>query len=384
MAENCNEVLYRALQIHLDKLPIGYPATDSGIELEILEHLFTPIEAKIALSLTLIKSSISKIQKRLKKQFQEEIVLSDLEKKLDKLFMDGAIMRSGKGVKKQYSNAMLVIGMFEFQVDHLSAEFMEKLHRYLDKGFGEEFFSSSIPQLRTSPHLKAVVPEHIIATYDNMKLFVQNTKQSIQVANCVCKQGSALLGKPCQQTDNYEVCLMFDGESYLDRGQARTITKEECLNILDEAEERGLVLQPGNTYEPFCICLCCHCCCGVLSTANQFVKPAEFFATNYIVELDEAGCIGCGICVKRCQTHAITIEDKKIEDKKAVINFDRCIGCGLCVTKCPKKVLTLRKKEHETVPPKNMVSLYLSILANKVGKKKMMLGMIKMLMGKQL
>ena len=31
---------YRQLQEHLDKLPIGYPKTNSGVELRILQLLF--------------------------------------------------------------------------------------------------------------------------------------------------------------------------------------------------------------------------------------------------------------------------------------------------------------------------------------------------------
>ena len=43
--------IYRKLQQHLDKMPVGYPATESGIEIKILEHLFNPDQAEIALNL---------------------------------------------------------------------------------------------------------------------------------------------------------------------------------------------------------------------------------------------------------------------------------------------------------------------------------------------
>ena len=39
---------YRDLQKHLDELPIGFPPTESGVEIRILKHLFTPEEAEIA------------------------------------------------------------------------------------------------------------------------------------------------------------------------------------------------------------------------------------------------------------------------------------------------------------------------------------------------
>ncbi|MFX0073807.1 MAG: hypothetical protein ACFE96_00080 [Candidatus Hermodarchaeota archaeon] len=44
--------VYRVLQKHLDKMPIGFPATKSGSDIRLLKHLFTPQEAKIA---TLLK-----------------------------------------------------------------------------------------------------------------------------------------------------------------------------------------------------------------------------------------------------------------------------------------------------------------------------------------
>jgi hypothetical protein len=37
--------VYLKLAKHLDNLPAGFPATDSGVELRILKRLFTPQEA---------------------------------------------------------------------------------------------------------------------------------------------------------------------------------------------------------------------------------------------------------------------------------------------------------------------------------------------------
>jgi electron transport complex protein RnfB len=43
--------VYRKLQEHLDKMPIGFPKADSGSDIRVLKHLFTPEEAKLALFL---------------------------------------------------------------------------------------------------------------------------------------------------------------------------------------------------------------------------------------------------------------------------------------------------------------------------------------------
>ena len=375
---NSEPDLYRQLQEHLDKLPIGFPKTQSGVEIKILKHLFNSSEVKIALCLSLGNTSVQTVQKRMKRKFNETHELNYLQKILDKLYLNGSINRSKK-LPYKYSNAMLAIGMFEYQLGHLSKEFMELMHQYFDEGFNDEFFRSSLPQLRASPHMEAIVPEYNIATYDNMRKIVEETNETIAVANCVCKEGEDLLGKSCKQTKDIEVCISFGASAYLDRGQARVISKEECLDIMDRAEKEGLVLQPGNSLQPFCICLCCGCCCGVLTSAKKYNNPAELIAHNFYAKVNEEACNGCSLCVKRCQMDAILIEEKK-----AVIDLNKCIGCGLCVTTCKKEALKLLETDKKTVPPRNAVMLYLGILSEKVGKQKMMGNMLKLLMGKQL
>jgi len=369
---------YRQLQEHLDKLPIGYPKTSSGVEIRILQLLFTPTEAKVALCLSLGNASVETVRRRLQKKFGTFYEPDKVAAILHDMFMKGSINRSGAEPFK-YSNAMLAIGMFEHQLGDLSKEMMELVHQYFDEGFDDEFFRSSLPQLRASPHMKAIVPEFNIATYDNMREIVRKTDKSIQVANCVCKEGEALLGKPCKQTKDIEVCLMFDAKSYLARGKARTITKDECMEIINRAEREGLVLQPGNSLQPFCICLCCGCCCGVLTSAKKYRKPAELIAHNFYARVEQELCNGCAVCVTRCQMEAI-----QIENKKAIIDLDRCIGCGLCVTTCKKEALRLMGKTKKTVPPRNAAMLYLGILSDKVSKRKMMGNMLKLLTGNQL
>lgn len=374
-----DDPIYRHLQVQLDQYPIGYPATKSGVEIDLLKYLFTPFEAKIALCLTLTSIRVDAIRKRLKSKFQIELSSDDLAALLEKMFMKGVIRRSESSGAARYGIAMLAIGMFEYHVDDLTPELVEMMHRYFDEGFGMEFFRSSLPQLRTSPHLKAIVPEYIVDTYDNMRHFIAHTKETLHVANCVCKQGEALIGKPCKQTDNYEVCLLIGSTSYAARNRARRISKEECLKILDEAEEKGMVLQPGNSKKPACICICCGCCCGVLTTAKKQPRPARFFATNYYARIDTDSCNGCGVCVKRCQMGAITADGKIFR-----VDPDRCIGCGLCVTKCKTKAAKLFKKDKVTVPPMNTEILYLSILMERAGRKKMIVNMLRLLFGKPL
>ena len=51
---------------------------------------------------------------------------------------------------------------------------------------------------------------------------------------------------------------------------------------------------------------------------------------EHSVSLDVSRCTGCTMCLKRCPTEAI-----RIQNGHAVINPDRCIDCGVCIRYCP-------------------------------------------------
>jgi len=376
-----SDLIYRKLQKHLDTLPIGFPPTKSGVELRLLRHFFNEDEAQIALCLGFQPKPIQILYQRIQKKTDLKISMAQLEEALDKMYLKGSINRTKPKGIKHYAAAFLVIGMFEFQVDHMDKEFVNDMHEYLYHEFSEEIFHTKFPQLRTSPIPKAITPEHRIAIYDDMKTIIQNYKGTIVAMNCICKQAQDLLGQPCHQTKERQICLSFGGpaKGYLERKQGKQITNEETLQLLELAEKDGLVLQPANSLEPFCLCLCCGDCCGVLTAAKKFPDPAHYLASNYFAELNTNKCTGCGVCLKRCQMDAISPSTGKKQ-----INLDKCIGCGLCVPTCPTKAIQLRKKEHETVPPQNAMQLYMKILEQKAGKKVRYLLMLKNLFGMQI
>ncbi|MFX0211593.1 MAG: ATP-binding protein, partial [Candidatus Hodarchaeota archaeon] len=164
--------------------------------------------------------------------------------------------------------------------------------------------------------------------------------------------------------DIRETCITFPNTASLFKELkiSRSVSKEEVLEILDQAEESGLVIQPGNTQEPKFICCCCGDCCGVLTAAKTYSKPADLFSSNYHIIIESKNCKGCGSCLIQCQMEALAL----IEDKISLV-LDRCIGCGLCVIKCPNKVLSLMKKEKITIPPKTQWDLYKRIMIKKLG-----------------
>jgi electron transport complex protein RnfB len=357
--------IYRDLQKYLDRLPIGYPATKSGVEIRILRHLFTPEEAKIALQLSMIAEPIERIYQRVKKS---GISIEELQQILDHMAHKGSIFTRREGDKKLYMNIWLAVGMYEFQVERLTKDFARDLLQYDDEAFDDEAVRIKIPQMRTIPVEKGLpVPDkYQVSTYDNVREIIENAHGQLAIANCVCRQTKDLLGENCTNTDLRETCFLVSPEAagyYVDVGIGRNITKEEALDILGRAQEAGLVLQPENTQHPGFICCCCGDCCGILVAIKKSPRPADYYATNYCVEVDPELCTGCEICVERCQ-----LEARVMVDGVATVNPDRCIGCGNCVVFCEFGANQLRKKEQELVPPKDTQALYMKIMSQRGGK----------------
>ncbi len=374
MTVSTPDPIYYKLQKRLDKLPIGYPKTESGVEIRILQHLFTPEEAQLAIEISFLPETLPFLYKRTKRFVDSP---ADLESKLDKMAEKGSIVLhvSRSGVKL-YSIIMLAIGMFEFQVDKLSKEFFQDFIQYLDEAFRDEVLKGIPPQLRPVPTEHSVLRDFPVLPYDDIRKIVDGLKGPILVANCICKQGHDLIGHSCKVTDKREWCIIIGGaaKNYEDMGWGRYIDKKELMEILTEAEKAGLVVQPSNSLDPFCICLCCGCCCEILTSAKPLDNPAQYFSSNYIAVVNEEECIGCGICVDRCQMDAVTLIDGISH-----VDLTRCIGCGLCTTNCEPQAMQLEHKEQTVKPPENAVKLYMNMLRNRVGNAQMLIMLAKRL-----
>jgi ferredoxin len=369
---NTENQLYRQLQQHLDDSPEGFAPAASGADIRILQRLFTPEEARIALQLSTYQAEpVRKIWQRLRKSGLN-LSLNDLQSKLDKMVFKGTTLAFHEGYKEtHYQNAGVSAGgIYDFQVNRLTPELIKDFDEYHMESFNQKDPEGpkTILPLRTVPVSKSIpLPaQHLVATYEDTRKLVQNAKGKIAVANCVCRQTKDIQGTPCKHNDLRETCLQIGTDharQYVEMGIARYITKEEAFQILEKAEAAGFILQPENSQHPEAICCCCGDCCGLLSKIVKSPRPADLYVTNYRVEVDSAKCSGCGTCVKRCQLDA-----RILDGKTAKVNPDRCIGCGNCVVTCETKATRLVLKGHPQVPPKDKDAMYMENIARKRGK----------------
>jgi formate hydrogenlyase subunit 6/NADH:ubiquinone oxidoreductase subunit I len=84
------------------------------------------------------------------------------------------------------------------------------------------------------------------------------------------------------------------------------------------------------------------------------VAPAYTSRSKGHVRCDIADCILCGICEKRCPTHAITVS--KPDSSWAIDNFS-CIQCLSCVRACPKNCLTMDPAYTKAALTKSTVTI---------------------------
>ncbi|MFX1444806.1 MAG: ATP-binding protein [Promethearchaeota archaeon] len=354
---------YRALQQHLNEMPVGFPRTKSGVELRLLKNFFTPEEAKIATKLKFAWSkdfeSIDVIYERVK---GSGMSLEELEQILDAMFKKGTIMFQEESGTKYYANAMFAIGIYELQLNNINKKWLREFSQFMKEGYSMEFFGTKISQFRTIPVEKSLIPEHHAPSYEEVRNIIESIEGPLATATCMCRKVTELFNHPCKQTNLRETCLIFNefAQHYIDQGLGRQITKEEALETLEKVKRDGLVLNAGNSKNPSFICCCCQDCCMFLVGMNLLSRPTKFHATNYYAEVDPDACTGCGICIDRCQLNAIKI----VDDVSKVIQ-KRCVGCGNCVITCPVEAIQLRKKEKITIPPETEEELYSKILETK-------------------
>ena len=360
-----NNQVYVKLQKHLDKQVIGFPATRSGVELKILQHIFTPQEAEIACCLSYKYEPLETIFDRAGRLVESA---GDLEKSLAGIRQKGGIESKIKHGQMHYCNAPLVVGMYEYQQNRLTPEFIKNFNEYTSsKNFGVSLLSSKLPQMRTIPVSKSIRPQHNVSTFDEVITLLQQAEEPFVIIDCICRKKKSLEGNSCRVTDRKETCLAIGSMARMSLLShiGREIPRDEAISIIEQNQKQGLVLQPSNTEEAEFICSCCGCCCGMLRTQKILPKPLDFWVSNYYAAVDADTCNGCAACVKRCQVDAVSVSQKK---QPAVVNQDRCIGCGVCVTTCPTQSITLVKKTAEVRPPQTREDLHDIIMAGRKGR----------------
>jgi Na+-translocating ferredoxin:NAD+ oxidoreductase RNF subunit RnfB len=350
--------VYRQLAKRLDELPQGFPETESGVELKILKKIFSPENAKMALKLKAVPETAEAAAKRL------EMPVEDMRRSLDDMAEKRQIFSFKSSGRQVYMLAPFLVGIYEFQVYRLDKDLVDMFEEYLPT-LMKTVGGHAPAMARTIPVHETIKGETEVYRYDDIRKMIDQAK-SFRVQECICRQERQIEGHPCNHT--LENCLGFSREEnaydyFLSGG--RVISKEEAIQVLDKAEEEGLVhLAFYNVKEGQAgVCNCCSCCCGVLRGLKEFKAPYIMAKSNFVASIDQETCSACGVCAdERCPMDAIAEENGAY-----TVLPDMCIGCGVCTVTCPTESIAMLKRPEsdQNQPPDNMKQWSLARTANR-------------------
>ena len=172
-----------------------------------------------------------------------------------------------------------------------------------------------------------------------------NKFEDIAVGYCFCRQRRSLLGDNCSTDAPTLNCFTFgkSARHTTAQGFAKSVSKEEALKIMKEAQQAGLIhkaFHPGSreTSQETSICNCCKDCCDTLNLWRNGTLPL-INSTYHLSVIDTESCTGCGTCVEWCPTDAIVLNKEGLAQR----DENACFGCGVCSRFCPEKVISLKE-----------------------------------------
>jgi ferredoxin len=349
---------YRDLADRLNRFPQGAPPTDRLFD--ILALLFSEREAGLVAQLPIRPFTAADAARRWKvPEAEARRVLEELAGRavlLDMVSPDGAT---------SYVLPPPMAGFFEFSMMRVREDvdqqvLAELFYQYLnvEEDFVRDLFGAGDTRLgRVFVNESAVEPELSLHVLDYERASeVVKSASAIGVGLCYCRHKRQHLGQACDAPlDN---CMMFNtaADSLTRHGVARRVDAAECLDLLQQARDRGLVQFGENARRHVSyICNCCGCCCEALVAARRFGFLHPLHTTNFILEVDLAKCTGCAKCADACPVEALSVvsanDPKKPRRRTARLDEGACLGCGVCVSTCPEQGLRLVPRAERVITP---------------------------------
>ncbi len=344
---------YHQLRDFLNQMPIGYPPTESGVELEILRRLFKKEEAETALLLTPFPETVEQIISRTETNGEE------LARRLAEMATNGLIFRFKRDGLVFYKIAPFMIGIYEYSVLKIDPELARLFKTYYDEAFLTELGISNIPGFKIIPIEENIPAGKTLLPHHTLEPKIRAARK-ISVAECICRKESDLVGEGCDYP--LEACLNFGAaaEYYIENGIGREIDADEAIRILNEADAAGLVHASANSKHLSNICNCCPCCCASMKGITQLGHDkSRYMNALYEALIDPEECTACEECLETCPVDAITLEEPMWVDRA------KCLGCGLCVGNCPAEAIAVSLREDREEPFEKVMDMGMAILEAK-------------------
>ncbi len=357
MAHRINQSNYSRLVDRLNRFPQGAPPSD--LLFKILNQLFSEEEAGLVSLLPIRPFAKEKAAKCWKMNS------SKAKKILDDLAGRAILVDIEQQGEILYVLPPPMAGFFEFSMMRVRRDVDQKVlselfYQYLnvEEDFVKDLFTLGETQLgRTFVHEPALSNENALQVLDYERASnIIKTANPMGISICYCRHKMHHIGRACDAP--LDICMTFNtaASSLINHGFAREVDVKEGLDLLQTAYDNNLVQFGENVRERVnFICNCCGCCCEAMLAAQRFGILNPVHTTNFIPEVNEITCNGCGKCVEICPVKAmglVTANDpKKPRLKKARLDTSLCLGCGLCVRVCPFESISLKPREIRVITP---------------------------------
>jgi ferredoxin len=350
---------YAALVDRINQSPQGAPPSDTLYK--ILKILFSEKDASRVSRLPIKPFSQEKAARIWK------IKPSEARKILDDLADRAILLDMEENGEQAYLLPPPMAGFFEFSLMRIRGDIDQKalselFYQYLnvEEDFIKSLFTIGETRLgRVFVHEPALCNELSLCILDHERATeVIKTAHHRGIGICYCRHKMQHLGRDCSAPK--EICMTFNAsaQSLIKHGHARSVSMEECLELLHLAYDQKLVQFGSNVRENVnFICNCCGCCCEALIAARRFGLLHPVHTTNFLPEVQAEDCTGCGHCVNICPVEAMTLvsanDPRKPKKKKAQLREEVCLGCGLCVRACRENHIALKLRSQRVITPLN-------------------------------
>ncbi len=350
---------YSRLVERLNRSPQGAPP--SQLLYKILAMLFSDKEAELVAQLPLRPFSVQRASRTWK------LDLCSSQKILDELAGRAILVDIEQNGESIYVLPPPMAGFFEFSLMRTRGDIDQKLlselfYQYLnvEEDFIRELFTFGETQLgRTFIHEPILSNDDALHVLDYERASeVIKDASHIGVGSCYCRHKMQHLEKACAA--ELDICMTFNSSaaSLIKHGHARAVDSSECLDLLQRAYEQNLVQFGENVRQRVnFICNCCGCCCEALIAARRFANLNPVHTTNFIPQINQQRCSGCGHCVDICPVEAIVLcsanDPHQPKRKQATLIADHCLGCGLCVRGCGENCIKMQSRPQRVITPLN-------------------------------